>query len=64
MPQILTPEHMQLLSDQRLDQEAKRDAGDEPDADVRRQRQAMARAAVLEITRRRGSEDAPSRESS
>ncbi len=63
MPQILTPEHMQLLSDQRLDQEAKADDQDEPDADVRRQRQAMARAAVLEITRRRGDAGAPGQSS-
>ena len=64
MPQILTPEHMQLLSDQRLDREAKADAGDEPDADVRRKRQAMSRAAVLEITRRRGETGAPSQPAS
>ena len=59
MPQILTPEHMQLLSDQKLDREAKADAHAEPDDQARRRRQAMSRAAVLEITRRRGDAGLP-----
>ena len=54
MPATLTPEHLQLLSDKRLE-EAARQTPEAGDDDAQRSgRQAIARAARYEMSRRRG----------
>ena len=49
----MTPEHFQLLSDQKLQEAADRDPAPSGDADADARNRALARTARYEIRRRR-----------